>query len=190
MGADISGSIKRNSQAKYIAIVLGTKESINRIYQKIGLSEIHMSLINNSQKQKVFQNLIFNNNDLIGICLTVERQNTIDLILNNPKFNSRSISKLKLQKHFDYLLLKKIRNIIESFSIPRKYELKDIVMQCDPDMSKTGINWNMKTSHKGKAYEIADAVAWCNGHGKEIKFCKEIDISNTLQKEMKHDMLK
>ena len=190
MGADVSGNTADYGQSKYIAIIMGTEKSINKIYQKIGLAKIHMVSLPDSKRQKVFRGLKFNNEDLLGLCLNVERQKTINYIVYNTKLDPKNKPKDKIQKHFDYLLLRAIRSKIESFVFPRNCEIKDVVMQCDSDMNRTGKNWSMRAINKGQAYEIADAVAWCNSHGKSIKQCVEIDLADTLRKEMKHDLLK
>jgi len=184
IGADVSGNTSGGGQSRHIAIVLGTEESVNRTYRKIGLREIHMVSMDHTKRQHVFQNLAFGGRDLVGLCLNVERQKTIDAVINDPRFVSRRMSKSRVHKQFDYLLLRKIRHIIETFAYARGCEIKDIVMQCDPDMSKTGANWRVRTADGGRAYELADAVAWCNEHGRRLKHCREMNLAGKLSVEM------
>ncbi len=94
-----------------------------------------------------------------------------------------------MYKHFDHLLFKEIRDIAESFMFSRGCELKDVTMQCDSDMVKTGTNWKMGVVEEGKAYEIADAIAWCNRRGTKIKQCKELDPVKKLRIDMRRDLL-
>jgi len=108
----------------------------------------------------------------------------------DPGLVPRSVPKPRLYKHFDYLLFRKIRDIVEPFAYERGYEIKDIVMQCDSDMSKTGTNWMMRTAYGGKAYDLADAVAWCNEHGRRLRHCREMDLTDKLREEMILDFLK
>ena len=56
----------------------------------------------------------------------------------------------------------------------------------DPDRKKLG----MSTVYGGQAYEIADAVAWCNERGQSIKQCPNIDLATRLRTEMSDDLLK
>ena len=190
IGADVSGNITGDGQSRHIAVVIGTEESINKIYQKIDLARIHMSSLSRSKRQNVFQELKFDNGDLLGMCLNVERQKTIDYIVCNAKLRPKNKPKSRIQKHFDYLLLQMIRDKIESFAFPRNCEIQDIVMQCDSDMILTGKNWGMSTVYGGQAYEIADAVAWCNERGQSIKRCLNIDLAARLRTEMSDDLLK
>ncbi len=190
IGADVSGNITGDGQSRHIAVVIGTEESISKIYQKIGLTRIHMSSLSSSKRQKIFQELKFGNDDLLGMCLNVERQKIIDHIVCNTKLRPKNKPKFKIQKHFDYLLLKMIRDKIEYFAFPRNCEIRDIVMQCDSDMNLTGKNWGMSTVYGGQAYEIADAIAWCNERGQSIKRCLNIDLAARLHTEMSDDLLK
>lgn len=52
-GADLSGNTIGGGQHRYIAIVIGKEESINRIHSKIGLAEIHMVRLDARQKSTV-----------------------------------------------------------------------------------------------------------------------------------------
>lgn len=189
IGADVSGNTTGGGQSRHVAIVVGTEESVNKIHRKIGVAKIHMSHLSDSKKQKVFRELKFNDDDLLGLCLNVERQKTIDCIIDNVRQAPINKEKSRIHRHFDHLLWRAIRDKVESFAYLRHYEIEDIVMQCDSDMIKTGENWKMKTAIEGKAHEIADAVAWCNERNKPIKHCLNIDLANKLLREMRHDLL-
>ena len=190
VGTDVSGNPCPGGQVMYVALVFGTPESINKVHRKIGIPGIHMSLLNKSKRQRVIQNMDLSSRDLAVACLHVKRQGIIDEILSDARFRTRNISRAKLQRHFDYLLFRKIRYMVESFAFPRRCDLDEIIMQCDSDMVKTGTNWNMHTVDRGKAYEIADAIAWCNMHDIQINQCREIDLAGQLRSEIRHDMLK
>ena len=189
IGADVSGNSSRG-QGAYIALVLGTPESIDNAYQRIGISNIHMLLLSKSKRRKVIQRINLNDGELVVACLHVQKQKIIEEILSDPRIKIRNTPKAKPYMHFDYLLFRKIRDMVESFAFPRKCGLEDIAMQCDSDMSKTGANWKMNTVNKGKAYEIADAIAWCNQHDIKINQCREIDLASMIHAEMQHDLLK
>ena len=143
VGADVSGNVCPGGQAKYIALVFGTSDSIERIHKRIGIPRIHMSLLDKPKRRRIIQNLDLNDKDLAVACLHVQRQGIIREILSESQFKTRNTPKEKLYKHFDYLLFKKIRDMVESFAFPRRCDLEDIIMQCDTDMAKTGNNWKM-----------------------------------------------
>ena len=151
---------------------------------------IHMSVLSKSKRRRLIQNIDLSGGDLVVTCLHVQRQIIIEEILSDPQFKIRNTPRAKLHKHFDYLLFREIRDVVESFAFPRRCDLEDIVMQCDSDMVRTGTNWKMGIAKKGKAYEIADAVAWCNRHSIKINQCKEVDLANKLRVKMRHDLLK
>lgn len=189
-GADVSGNTRGDGQSRHIAFVLGTPESINRLHNQIGLREIHMVDLDESKRKQVLENLEFTENDIIAWCLNVERQKIIDYITTHEKINPKNKQKSRIQKHFDYCLLQYVKDSIEQFTYSKNFQLSDICVQCDSDMDKTALNWKMQTSYKGKAYEIADAIAWCNEHGKKIKQCVEIDLRDKLRQQMEYDLLK
>ena len=190
VGADVSGNVCPRGQAMYIALVFGTPESIEKSYRRIGIPSIHMSLLGKSKRRIIIQNLDLSDKDLVVVCLHVQKQGIIEEILSDPRFQARNMPKVKLYRHFDYLLFRKIRDTIESFAFPRRCDLDDIIMQCDSDMVRTGTNWKMHTVDRGKAYEIADVVAWCNMHDIQINQCKDIDLASQIRMEMRHDLLK
>lgn len=190
MGADVSGIALPRGQVEYIALVLGTPDSIEKVHQKIGMSSIHMSLLTKSKRRRVVQNVDLGDKDVFAMCLHVQKQEIVEGIQSNPRFRSKNPPKIKIYRHFDYLMFKKIRRLVESFVFPRKSDLKDVIMQCDPDMVKTGTYWNMNIEKGGKAYEIADVIAWCNTHNIKISQCKEIDLADKIRTDMQHDLLK
>ena len=66
-----------------------------------------------SKRQKAFQELKFGNDDLPIMHLNVKRQKIIDYIVCNIKLRPKNKPKFKIQKYFDCLLLKMIRDKIE-----------------------------------------------------------------------------
>ena len=98
IGADVSGNITGDGQSRHIAVVIGTEESVNKIYQKIGLVRIHMSSLSRSKRQNIFQELKFDNDDLLGMCLNVERQKTIDYIVCNAKLHPKKQTEVQNSK--------------------------------------------------------------------------------------------
>ena len=48
-------------------------------------------------------------------------------------------------------------NLSRAFGVER---LSDIVIKADADMRPTVKNWNLGVGIRGRAYELADAVAW------------------------------
>lgn len=72
-GADVSGG-EADGQHNHAALVIGKEDAINRIYNRIGISPIHMSEISKSQRRQVRDSLDFSSNELIVWCFHVSRQ--------------------------------------------------------------------------------------------------------------------
>ena len=72
-GADVSGG-EADGQHNHVALVIGKEDAINRIYNRIGISPIHMSEISKSQRRQVRDNLDFSSNELIVWCFHTSRQ--------------------------------------------------------------------------------------------------------------------
>lgn len=189
-GSDVSGNTRGNGQIRHIAFVLGTEESINGLHNDIGIENIHMDDLRQHQRRQVINRLEFTRNDIQAWCFNVERQNTIDFIYQHEKLKPKNKLKSIVQKHFDYLLLKQIKGLLTNFIYFHNGSLSSLVVECDGDMSITIGNWKMKKKLKGKAYELADAVAWCNAKGRRIKQCPEPDYIGFLRQQMEYDLLK
>ena len=188
LGTDVSGHVGAPRHARYIGFVLGTEEGINHAYRLAGARRIHMASLSDNKRNKIINKMEFDG-DMVCMCAYVEKQRAIDSIFSDPKFNQHK-SKQSIRRHFGYLLWGRMRSIIEPFAAAHKCEVRDIVVQCDSDMRDTVNAWGMNVRAKGKAYELADAVAWCNSHGKRPKTCREFDWRTSMFDEMKRDLLK
>lgn len=188
-GSDVSGNTIGGGQHRHIAFIIGEESSINSLYNKIGLDEIHMVRLDESRRTEVIQKLDFTRYDIRAWCFYVEKQNVIDYIYNHNKLARKTRSKEKIFKHFDYLLLKKFKVPLEEYTYKKRTSISDIVVQCDSDMTYTVDNWRMKKESKGRAFELADAVAWCNEKDRSIKGCVDLDLKE-IKLEMESDLLK
>jgi hypothetical protein len=189
-GADVSGNTIGGGQHRYIAIVIGKEEIINRIHSKIGLTEIHMVRLDAQQKSSVRQNLDFKSDEILVLCIEVERQHIIDLIFSHARLHPKTRSRQSIQQKFDYHLLDLIKERIETFARGHKSALTDVIIQCESDMELTIKNWKMTSARRGKAYEISDAVAHFNEKGTKLKRCIELDLRDELRNRMEYDLLR
>lgn len=189
-GTDVSGNTVGGGQHRYIAIVIGKEESINRVYGKIGLAEIHMVRLDAQQKSTVRQNLDFKSDEILVLCIEVERQHIVDLIFKHTRLHPKTRSRQSIQQRFDYHLLDLIKERIETFALSHKSALIDIIIQCDSDMELTIKNWKMTSTRRSKAYEISDAVAHFNEKGIRLKGCIDLDLRDELKRRMEYDLLR
>jgi len=190
VGADVIGD-SDISQHQFIGLVFGTEEAVNRLHNKIGLNkEIHMRELTEKQQNQVYQRIDFTDNEIEVWCLNVERQNIINAIKNHEHLNPKFKMGKKIQKHFDMLLLRKIRGQVEQFTLLHGKHINELTMECEGDMIMTAQNWNMGTQYKGKAYQLADAIVRCNQRRHRVNGCHGEDIRDELFDEMHHDLLK
>lgn len=188
MGTDVSGHVGTNRHAMYISFVLGTDESINRAYKRLGVKNIHMSQLSQTKRDKIIKRLS-PDTGIVVVCAYVEKQRTINLITSDPKFD-RHRNKSIVHRHFNHLLWRFMRETIEQFAADHRCEVHDISAQCDNDMLDVMRQWRVKTSYKGKAHEIADIVGWCNSHHIPINMCREIDLQEAILNGLRRDLIR
>lgn len=189
-GSDVSGNTVGGGQHRHIAFLVGKEESINTIYNKIGLKEIHMVRLTDTQKENVYRLLDFSTNDILAWCFHVEKQNTVDYIQNHEKLHPKTKSRESIHKRFDHLLLKEFREKLESFCSQNRISITDLQVECETDMAYTIDNWRMKKKSRGRAYEISDAIAYFNEKARKIRGCGDIDLRDKLRKQMESELLK
>ena len=51
------------------------------------------------------------------------------------------------------------------------------------------LQWKMQQVSRGKAYELADAVAWFNQKHVKINSCIEMDLRDSIKESMERDLL-
>lgn len=189
-GADVSGDKKREGQRNYIAFLIGTEERVNRIYKDIGINEIHMSELSEFQQEQVRRNLNFNSNDVQVWCFHVQRQRIEDSFINHPKLKNPKLPKINIHKNFDHHLLRSIHEELEVFLFSRHQEFSDVFVQTDSDMKETIEYWRMERVGEGRAYELADAVAWFNQRKINIGSCNHRDLRDFIKSSMEQDLLR
>ena len=187
-GSDLSGDSSTEGQQNHISIIVGTEEEIDKLYKDIGLERIHMSKLSVKNRKKVSKKLKRLPKNIRAWCFYVERQRTEDYIKNHKKFRDSQLTKKNLHKNFDGHLLQFFKQELENFITPFGIQINELIIQTDDDMKNTIKNWNMKNTYKGRAYELADAVAWCNQKGTKID-CKVVDLRDDIKKGMKRDLL-
>ncbi|MEX0656420.1 MAG: hypothetical protein WD154_02605 [Nitrosopumilaceae archaeon] len=187
-GTDVCGD-DEHGQHRIIAIVMGTHDAINALRNNIHVKEIHMSKISEKARIEVMQKLDFRNNDLFALSLEVEKVKTVKEIHERNKQKDKYYDIKLPYQHFDALLLSKIRSKMEGFSYRFDSGITNIMMECDNDMYDTIRSWRMQRKSEGKAYELADAVAYCHNKRKKIRGCTTINLVKDLRKQMNKDLL-
>lgn len=189
-GSDINGD-NDDGQFRYIAIVVGTETAVNTLFNKIGLKTIEMKHLKKNQRRIVAKNMNFTSDDFLTLCLKVDRQKLIQYITTHPHSKAKFIEKTQIYRYFDTILLSLIRDKIDGFCQHHKSRFSHLSVQCDPDMTKTIQNWDLKPIPVNRAYEFADAVSFCYEHKwSPIKGCKYIDCSDIIKQKLQKCFIK
>lgn len=149
-----------------------------------------MVRLTEQMRQNVKQKLDFTGNNILAWCFYVEKQNTVDYIYKHERLHPANRPKKSIYRHFDYLLLQEFKDKIENMCYSYKIGVDELTVECDPDMLYTIKNWKMKYKTGGKAYEIADAIAYFNEKGHKIKGCIDMDLRETIRKQMEYGLLR
>lgn len=187
-GTDTSGS-EVVGQRKFISLVVGKDETLNAMFNRIGLRQIHMIRLEENEQNHVIDTLRFSA-DVAAWCLTVDKQRIIDYIFHHEQLNNKHKPKVRISAHFDRLVLRHIREELQVFLQPHRMEIEQINIEYDADMSETIKIWRMNPKMKGRVHQIADAIAWANYRGRTIRGCRELDLSEELKQQMEYDLLK
>ncbi|MDE1826975.1 MAG: hypothetical protein KGH83_05235 [Thaumarchaeota archaeon] len=185
-GADVAGN-KTSGEHRIIAFVVGTEESTNQLYKKIGLREIHMSKLSERDRKRVIDNLEFNDGERFAFSLIVEKNKTVHITHERMKKSDVLFDIKLIFQHFDVKLFDsiqaKIQTILDMYGIMKR----DLLVECEGDMRATIRVWRMNLGKRGRAYELADAIAWCCNNNKKVKGIIKKDLVKVLQKQMVRD---
>jgi len=188
-GSDVSGS-DVDGQRRFIGFVIGTAERINSIFNNLEMDRLHMSRLDEDEREHVRNTLDFSANDIMAWCFNVEKQNIIDYIYNHQNLRPKNRYKKKIYDHFDRLLLRMFRSELEDFTFSHSSRIEDLNVQCDKDTRDTIRVWHMNPNEEGRVYDLSDAIAWCNERNFSLDGCIERDFGNELKNEMEIDLLK
>jgi len=187
-GSDVSGSAI-NGQRRFIGFVVGTDEQINSLFNDLEMNRLHMSRLPEDRQERVRVTLDFSSNNIRAWCFNVEKQNIIDYIYGHQNLKPKNRYKKTIYDHFDRLLLQMFRGELGDFSFSHKLRIDELNVQCDGDMRDAINVWHMNPRDEGRAYDLSDAIAWCNERNFRIKGCIERDFSVELRAQMENDLL-
>jgi len=142
------------------------------------------------KRDKVIKRTNFERKDILAICLEIDRQETVDYFLSHKNLR-KSIDKERIHNTFDNVLLSLFRNKINEFI--GKHDSGSnwigLNVQHDPDTTFALNRWKMIPVKKGKVYELADVVAWCNERRKYLNGCDKYNYSGNIVNTMKRLLL-
>ena len=183
-GMDVSGNTTVGNH-KYLSIVIGTENSINSLFRKIGYKKIHKKSIRKNKEQKeLLEKIIFDNHNNMALCLYINRNPIMNKVKNMRKIKRKRISEIKILRTYHYLLFQSIRDKIELFLTSHNVSITDIVFQCDSDCRNLIRDCGLKYSDEGIAHQISDVVAWANNKQQDPSGVISLDLSEELEKKL------
>lgn len=188
-GADVSGS-EADGQQNHAALVVGKKDVINRIYNSIGISPIHMSEMSERRRRRVYDRLDFSSSGVVVWCFHVNRHHAVNGMKERVASGKKRKPKINIHRSFDSYWFQLFADKLADFAANFRADLSDIAIEADADMLPTVKNWNINDRYKGKAYELADAVAWFNQKGIKVQNCMVMDLRDAIMSSMEHHLLK
>lgn len=185
----MSGS-KQGGQHNHAALVVGKEDAINRIYNNIRVSPIHMSEISERKRRQVLDNLDVSSSEIGVWCFHIGRQKMEADIQDLMRERKIRKPRVNVHKSFDVYWYRAFRRDLEAFAARFKMEVSEIVLEADADMRPTLTSWNIDHRYKGRAYELADAIAWFNQRKVEIPGCRMVDLRSHIFGYLERGLLK
>ena len=188
-GVDVSGD-KHQGQHNHVALIVGKEDVVNRTYNKIGISPIHMSELSERQRLQVRNNLDLSSSEISAWCFHISRRLIESDISEYIRSRGSRMPKINVHKSFETYWFRMFQNDLKSFATKLRTNLSEIVIQSDADMTPTLKSWGIANRYRGKAYEISDAVVWFNQKGIKIRDCKTVDLRDRIWGDMKQGLSK
>ncbi len=186
-GIDVSGN-KEFGNCQYIAIVIGTQESINSQMRRLGSDEIHMKdIYYKKNRRRIFSELDFTGDDMIAFCLRIEQKQVIGEIMKKIRSENNKNSTAKIRKQFNKCVWYHIKNKVNDFIYRHQHALDDIGFQSDQDCRNFLKDVSLKCGDAHKAHSLSDAIAWFNHHNEEPKGVCMMDLHGLILAQLKKE---
>ena len=182
---DVSGDKRDKTNYLYLGFVIGTHESIMGLSRRFGSLPEHMSDLSKTEKHYVMQELVFDQQNRLALCVKLNRDKIIKRIRNQIGNSRKRKRKGGILRTFNRVIIEEIKNQINSFLLEQGESITDLVIQCENDCVPFAEAGNLKHVRKGVSYRISDYVAYCNNKESTPNTIQEIDITNDIPRRMK-----
>ena len=183
-GMDVSGNPESGNH-KFMAIVIGTAESIAGVTRRLGPEPVHMCTIRSRDVKKgIIDKVAFDGRNLMGLCIRLERKRTFAKLREGPRQRHRFASNKKLSRTYHNLVWNQLRDHIEPFLRLHKCEVHGLEFQCDYDCASLVRDRGWRRTSPGPAHVLADILAWGNSHEREPKGTTYLNLSDLLEGQM------
>ncbi len=183
-GMDVSGD-EVIGNYKYLAIIIGSRENIQSLSDKISQQRTRMSKLNKQSRKSIIKKLEFDKRNRIAFCIALDRTKIIDEIKKLRSIKESRKPTGKIIRTFNYIVMRKIQSQLESYARQNSIPLSEINFECDSDCIPFANILQVKTRSESKAHNIADKVAWCNNKKIRLPSVIELDFTNEIVPTMK-----
>ena len=183
-GMDVSGNPESGNH-KFMAIVIGTDESIRALTKRLGPELVHMNRVRGRDaKNAVIDAVTFDGRNRMGLCIRLEKKRTFSRIQGAMKREREFASSKKLSRAYHALMRNHLREPLEQFLRQHNCEAHRLDFQCDYDCSRFVDDCGWRRSRPGSAHALADILAWSNNRGREPRGAVRLDLSDLLEGRM------
>lgn len=170
---------------KFMAVVIGTDESMGGLAGRIGPKPVHMSSIRSRDtKGGIIDKVRFDGRNLMGLCIRLEKKRTFARLAGGPKQRRRFASNKKLPRTYHGLVRNQLSDHAGPFRLSHNCEAHRLDFQCDFDCRDFVNDRGWHRASPGQAHMLADIPAWGNSHGLEPKGSTCIGLSDSLEAQM------
>ena len=183
-GMDVSGDPESGNH-KFMAIVIGTNESIKALARRLGPEQGHMSRITGrSAKYAILDKVDFDEINRMGLCLRLEKSHIFSNLRDQLRQESSSVANRKMYRAYHALIWSLTRDHVEQFLRQHDFEAHRLIFQCDHDCVSFVRDQGWGCASPGSVHGLADVLAWANRRGIEPKGAVRLDISKPLEERM------
>jgi len=183
-GMDVSGDDKSGNY-KYLAVIIGTEESINRLSDDIGYLPTHISRLGGRKQNEIIGKMVFDGKSRIAFCIYLKRDEIVDFVKNKRKAKKKRMPIAKIRRTYNYVVMYEVKKFLEKFLLDHNLSITDLLIQCESDCIPFARAGSLKYEYsKAKVYRIADITAYCNNKKLRIPNVNEKNFTKEIPKIM------
>lgn len=182
-GMDVSGDPQRDNY-DFLAIIMGTLERIDDLYNRTGPHNIHMSGLDGQQQKRIIDELVFDDNELIAFCIRLDRDRIIQQVIDSRRIRRKNIPHGNILRTFNRIVMQGIRSDLNACLLKHDQEISQFQIECEHDCLPFARSAHLQPIPPSKARAVADRVAWCNNKIGKLATVREIDFVSEIPEKM------
>lgn len=176
---DVSGDIEEGNY-KFLAITIGTQESIEGLSNQIGRLPTHISGISGENQTKIISKLSFDGKNRKAFCIKLKRNEIVNSIKSRRKIKKRGLPTGSILRTYNYVVMQNVKKLLEQFLLQHGISITELIIQCDSDCIPFAKEGSLKHQYKGNAYRLSDIIAYCNNMEWPIPNVDEVKLTNDI----------